>query len=560
MAEHQKEILCLYSYVQTVIHVSESQTRSCISLSFKLLFWHSKGSPHSSAKLFLILATSSTFAMTDTSPTAPQMAASTESSETVATPISDSSAAPPCVPRTHTTLAVTQMLKNLPLISILQMNKEIEEKNAERSWKTFNHTCDPTVYTESGSEEASLISLNNTDLNRFCVPSFAASFPNLIYSKLAKWIANEDIKEKLKLKRKPANEKLSAEDARIAKQCCMNGQKMVPWVMGVPWQAMFPQNLFDTELCIAVPLPFFLNKNLNILNVEASTLPTVKTNPNPGEMKGNVILDIEKLSTRLARSYLCLVASGRKPQVTCTFFRKSEMKKAHATLIACGITTTFAFILLRTLKTSFMMPGNLMNWNFIKNIGQNMGNSMPPATIRLTNFPRSSKKWWLTSVVWWCCQHPQNLLSVPPLQNSHPNWLPALLRLIPPSPFHPAAVDLPPWCPTALSVLSEVMPSSSRVTEKQHGPDTVTGISSALTTMSSASVGISEATVDTHAHTKMTVSISALSVGARPITPSHGLAAHNPQTDAFIQALLPPHLSYSDFSSSIIPREQHGLG
>ena len=107
-----------------------------------------------------------TFAMTDTSQMAPQMAASTERSQIVATLISDSFAAPPCVPCTHTTLAVIQMLKNLPLISILQMNKEIEEKNAERSRKTFNHTCDPTVYTESGSEEASLISLDNMDLNQ----------------------------------------------------------------------------------------------------------------------------------------------------------------------------------------------------------------------------------------------------------------------------------------------------------------------------------------------------------------------------------------------------------
>ena len=181
------------------------------------------------------------------------------------------------------------------------MNKEIEEKNAERSRKTFNHTFDPTDHTESGSEEASLISLDDVDLNRFRVPSFVASFPNLIYSKLAKWIADEDIKDKLKLKRKPADKKLSAEDARIAKQRCMNGQKMAPWVVGVPWQATFPQNLFDTELCIAVPLPFFLNKNLNILNAEASTLPTVKTNPNPGETKGNVILDIEKLSTRFGK-------------------------------------------------------------------------------------------------------------------------------------------------------------------------------------------------------------------------------------------------------------------
>jgi len=222
---------------------------------------------------------------------------SNESSQTLAMPVTNSS----CVPRTHTLPTITQMLKNLPLLSILQMNKEIEEKNAERSRKTFNHSFNPVIHTQPGSDEASLISLDDADLNCFHVPSFMASFLNLIYSKLTKWIADEEIKEK-KLKRKPTDDlKPSAEEARIAKRCCMNGQKMVPWVVGVPWQATFPQILFNTKLCITVPLPFFLNKNLNILNVKASTLPTTKTNPNPGETKGTVILDIEKLSTHLGK-------------------------------------------------------------------------------------------------------------------------------------------------------------------------------------------------------------------------------------------------------------------
>jgi hypothetical protein len=250
--------------------------------------------------------------MTD-SPQNSQVAASAQTSQTAATPASEMPATPVSqtaatpvpdarVPRTHTSPAIIQMLKNLPLVSILQMNKEIEEKNAARSRKTFDHISDPTVHTEPGSDEASLVSLDDADLNRFRIPSFVASFPNLIYAKLAKWIADEEIKDKQKSKRKTADDvKLSAEEARIAKRRCMNGQKMVPWVVGTPWQATFPQSLFDTELCIAVPLPFFLNKNLNILNVEASTLPTTKTNPNPGEAKGTVILDVEKLSTRFGK-------------------------------------------------------------------------------------------------------------------------------------------------------------------------------------------------------------------------------------------------------------------
>lgn len=47
--------------------------------------------------------------------------------------------------------------------------------------------------------------------------------------------------------------------------------------------------------------------------------------------------------------------------------------------------------------------------------------------------------------------------------------------------------------------------------------------------------------------------MSAPSVGAKTTMPSRGPAAHNPQTDAFVQVLLSLHLSYSDFSSSIIP-------
>ena len=86
--------------------------------------------------------------MTDTSHPS-QMAATAKSSQTAATPVSqtpamplaqmaatplsDSFVASPCVPCTHTSPAIIKILKNLPLISILHMNKEIEHKNALRS-------------------------------------------------------------------------------------------------------------------------------------------------------------------------------------------------------------------------------------------------------------------------------------------------------------------------------------------------------------------------------------------------------------------------------------------
>jgi len=95
-------------------------------------------------------------------------------------------------------------------------------------------------------------------------------------------------------------------------------------------------------------------------------------------------------------------------------------------------------------------------------------------------------------------------------------------------------------------------PSNSKVTVRQHGPSTVTITSSVPTTVSFASAGTSEVTVDTLVLTKTSTSMSALSVVVKPIMPSHGPAACNPQTDMFVKASLSPHLSYSDFSSSII--------
>jgi len=104
----------------------------------------------------------------------------------------------------------------------------------------------------------------------------------------------------------------------------MNRQKMVPWVVRVAWQATFPQILFDTELCIAVPLPFFLNKNLNILNFKASTLPMTKTNPNLSETKGTVILDIEKLSTRLGKELSLSCSQWTEAAANMYLFQKEK--------------------------------------------------------------------------------------------------------------------------------------------------------------------------------------------------------------------------------------------
>jgi len=71
----------------------------------------------------------------------------------------------------------------------------------------------------------------------------------------------------------------------------MDGANQVERVLGEPVPIEFAQALYDTEQCAAVPLLFFLSKNLQSLNDGGATLPTVKSNPLPGETKGIYILD-----------------------------------------------------------------------------------------------------------------------------------------------------------------------------------------------------------------------------------------------------------------------------
>ena len=213
--------------------------------------------------------------------------------------LTDTGSVQPRVPRTHTSPAIIQLLKNLSLPNILQKNKKIEADNDARSAKTLNHALDPAAYPQPGSEVASLITIDPEDLARLRVPSFFASVRDFIYSSLARYLADEELKEKEEKKRK--DDDILAEDVRLSKRRCMDGSNHVERVVGEPIPIEFPQSLYDTEICVAVPLPFFLTRNLRSLVDEASTLPTVKSNPAPGETKGTYILNIEKLSARFGK-------------------------------------------------------------------------------------------------------------------------------------------------------------------------------------------------------------------------------------------------------------------
>ena len=144
-----------------------------------------------------------------------------------------------------------------------------------------------------------MITIDPEDLAQLRVPSFFASVRNFIYSSLARYLADEELKEKEERKRK--DDDILAEDVRLSKRRCMDGSNHVERVVEEPIPIEFPQSLYDTEICVAVSLPFFLTPNLRSLVDEASTLPTVKSNPAPGETKGTYILNIEKLSAHFGK-------------------------------------------------------------------------------------------------------------------------------------------------------------------------------------------------------------------------------------------------------------------
>ncbi|KAF8147685.1 hypothetical protein B0H34DRAFT_669403, partial [Crassisporium funariophilum] len=175
----------------------------------------------------------------------------------------------PRTPRTHTSPAVIEALKKLSLSSILQKNKKIEAQNDARLLKTLEHEEDPVANPQPGSETASLVTIDAENMNRLKVPAFFNTFWDWVYPSLAKFFADEELKDKEeKLKRKitsdPADTQ-SPEEVLRTKRRCMDGSNMVEKVIGVYNPLEFAQCLFDTELHVAVPLPFFVNKNLQIL-------------------------------------------------------------------------------------------------------------------------------------------------------------------------------------------------------------------------------------------------------------------------------------------------------
>jgi len=218
---------------------------------------------------------------------------------------------PPRLPRTHINPDVIQLLKELPLYSKLEKNKQLEADNIARTMHKVNHRMDPETYPVDASDFASLVTIDEADLNQLLDDELRTQYRPVMSIAITKWVADTQkamaegehpsLKRGLNAVLADTTKKMSTEAARIAKRRCMDGSLQTPRVIGIPATIIFPQTLFDTENCVSIPLPFFLNKNLRYITDNAATLPTIKSNPLAGETKGISIIDVEKLSATLGK-------------------------------------------------------------------------------------------------------------------------------------------------------------------------------------------------------------------------------------------------------------------
>src|ERR1700678_755122 len=82
----------------------------------------------------------------------------------------------PRIHRTHKDDFISTLLGKLQLREKLVKNKEIEEQNKAREMRTCNHHLDPASYPLPGSETASFITINETNMMDLKDPSVLSHF------------------------------------------------------------------------------------------------------------------------------------------------------------------------------------------------------------------------------------------------------------------------------------------------------------------------------------------------------------------------------------------------
>ncbi|KAK0183833.1 hypothetical protein F5146DRAFT_939629 [Armillaria mellea] len=202
---------------------------------------------------------------------------------------------PPRQPHTHTSDTISRALRKLSLGEKLNWNCKIEAKNTACKAKTIKHLNDPAQNPDPGSESASLISIDEDDIQALCTPTFALKFPNIpmVIQKIIAWLETKE-KDAVTKKRDAADAKLTAEQAYKVKHHCKDTAAEHPHIPSEQHDIKFTEILYDTDNALLIPLPFFLNVNLQWLIDDLPTLPMTKTNPRAGETKGTFIINTKE--------------------------------------------------------------------------------------------------------------------------------------------------------------------------------------------------------------------------------------------------------------------------
>ena len=202
--------------------------------------------------------------------------------------------AQPRVHRTHKDDFISSLLSKFSLREKLSKNKEIEDQNKNREIKNYNHSLDPVAHPAAGSECASFITIDESDVKDLKDPSILARFMNVIPDYLLLRITREIRSDKEEREKRKLEELNSPplDSSLDAKRRRMDGGKAAERVIGSQRDIEFSDILFTTNAHVPIPLPFFRNENLRYIIDQAATLPTTKSNPLPGETKGQFILNI----------------------------------------------------------------------------------------------------------------------------------------------------------------------------------------------------------------------------------------------------------------------------
>ena len=205
----------------------------------------------------------------------------------------------PRAPKTHISDAIKRLFKGLPLLAKLKKNKQIETENQQRIEKSVNHVLNPAEYPDDGSDAASYLTIDSSEMNTLSGSNFSEILrkeaPFYILEKLSDLKATDTDSKR---KRDPDALDLTDPDkARDLKRRVMSGASLVSRNGDQPLETNFPDIMFTTEDKVALPLSFFTHYSLQHILDFTALLPTRKIHT--GDAKSCTIIDVDKLSHTL---------------------------------------------------------------------------------------------------------------------------------------------------------------------------------------------------------------------------------------------------------------------